>query len=377
MMYLGQYMVQTLVTKYASGLGATERTIGVIASAFALTALLFKFVSGPAIDAFERKFILFGSMLLLAFAFLGYSFSGSVEAVIAFRLLQGCAQAFTATGYLAMAADALPTDKMGSGLGIFTLAQSVCMAVSPAVGLKIADKYGFPATFAVAAGLVFCAALLSLTIKPLPREKRKFKLGLDGFIAKEALLPMVFLSLVYTSASLVNSYLVIYATEVRGLESIGFYFTVNTAVMLLARPFVGRLTDKYGFTKVFIPALGCFALSFFIISISTSLWMFLLAAVASAFGNGVCHPLVNALSMKAVPKKRRGAGSGTTYVGVDLGNLAGPSLAAAVIATMGYAWMWRIMTIPIFLAVIMAFALRGRIAALEASAGDEENESKG
>lgn len=370
-MYLGQYMIQTLVTKYASTIGAEPATLALVASAFALTALIFKIFSGPLLDAFERKFIIFGAMLVLASAFLGYSFASSVKMVISFRLLQGAAQAFTATGYLALATDALPKDKLGSGLGIFTLAQSICMAISPTIGLAIANRFGFPVTFAVASVLVFCAAFLSLTIKPSKKEKRSFKLRLDNIIAKEALLPMFLLFMIYISASLINSYLVIYATEQRGLESIGIYFTVNTLILFFTRPMVGKLTDRVGFIKIFIPALLCFAASFLIISVSTKLWMFLIASVVAAFGNGVCHPLVNSLCMKAVPKERRGAGSSTSYIGVDLGNLVGPSLAAAVITSLGYAWMWRVMTIPIFIAIAVTLVFAKRIAVIE-NAGREQ-----
>lgn len=364
-MYLGQYMIQTLVTKYASTLGAAPSTLAVVASAFALTALILKLFSGPVLDAFPRKFIIFGGMLVLATAFLGYSFADSVEMVIAFRLLQGAAQAFTATGYLAMATDALPKDKLGSGLGIFTLSQSICMAISPSLGLAIADGFGFPATFAVASALVFCAALLSLTIRAAPREKKPFQLRFDNIIAKEALFPMFLLFMIYISSSLINSYLVIYATEQRGQESIGIYFTVNTMVLFFTRPVIGKLTDKVGFLKVFIPALICFAASFWIISIATELWMFLAAAVISAFGSGICHPLVNSLCMKAVPPEHRGAGSSTSYIGVDLGNLVGPSLAAIVIEAWGYARMWRVMTLPIFITIAVTFLYAGRIAKIE------------
>lgn len=366
LMYLGQYMVQTLVTKYASTLGATQAVLGIVASAFALTALIFKFFSGPAIDAFERKYVIFTFMLVLSAAFLGYSFATSVKMVIGIRLLQGCAQAFTATGYLAMATDALPRDKIGSGLGVFTLAQSICMAISPTIGLAIANRFGFPTTFVVASAMVFIAALFSLRIKPSGLPRRKFQIRPGSIIAREALLPCAFLVLIYTSACLVNSYLVIYATETCGVASIGAYFVVNTCVMFVTRPLVGRLTDKYGFTKIFVPALICFALAYFIISFSNSLWMFLLAAVISAFGNGVCHPLVNALCMKSVPKERRGAGSSTSYVGVDIGNLIGPSLAAMIVTKMGYNAMWRVMTVPIFIAMALALVLSRRIAAVEA-----------
>lgn len=365
LMYFGQYMAQTLVTKYASVLGASTATIGIIASAFAFTALIFKLFSGPAIDAFERKYIIFGAMLTLAAAFFGIGMAKSVQMIIAFRLLQGVAQAFTATGYLAMATDALPSDKIGSGLGIFTLAQSICMAISPTVGLAIANASSFKVTFIVAAALVCAAAFLSLIIKKSDKPKRKFAIRPENVFAKEAGMSMLLLFLIYVTQSLINSYLVIYATEVRGIGSIGIYFTVNTIVMLFTRPVIGRLTDKIGFTKTFIPAVICFAVSFLLVSIATNIGMFILAAVIQAFGSGVCHPLVNALCMKSVSDDRRGAGSSTGYIGVDLGNLVGPSLGAFVLSKFGYANMWRIMVIPVLLAGVITFIYRNKIRRIE------------
>ena len=52
--------------------------------------------------------------------------------------------------------------------------------------------------------------------------------------------------------------------------------------MLISRPVIGKLSDKYGLVKVVIPALICFALSFYIISIAENLFMFLVAAFVSA-----------------------------------------------------------------------------------------------
>lgn len=365
MMYLGQYMVQTLVTKYAKELGAEPSVLGIVASAFALTALVFKLISAPALDAFKRKYVIFGAMLVLAGAFFGYSFAKSVEMVIGFRLLQGAAQAFTATGYLAMATDALPKSKITSGISVFTLAQTICMAVSPAIGLAIADRYGFPMTFITASVLVCTASVLSLRIKPSSRPRKHFAIIPKNFIAKQALLPGVLMFLLLVPSCLINSYLVIYATDIVGITGIGTYFTVNTLVLLFTRPLLGKLTDKRGFTLVFIPALCMFAVSYFIISYATTLPVFLLAAVIAAFGNGICSPLINSLAMKSVPPESRGAASSTAYMGTDLGNLVGPSVGAAIIGVMGYSNMWRVMTVPIFLTIGITLLARKKIVNIE------------
>ena len=147
-----------------------------------------------------------------------------------------------------------------------------------------------------------------------------------------------------------NSFLVLYAEEL-GVENIGYFFTVY-ALALFSRPLTGKLVDKYGNMCVLIPAMFLFAVAFFIISIARSLPVFLIAAFISAIGYGSCLPTVQALSMRLVPKERRGAGSCTAYIGQDLANFAGPTIAGALIGTFGYSSMWRIMILPIACAVL-------------------------
>ena len=126
-------------------------------------------------------------------------------------------------------------------------------------------------------------------------------------------------------------------------------------------PFVGKMADKHGFVKVLLPAMGCFALAFLLISYSVRIEMFLLAGFISAFGYGACQPTVQALCMKCVPKEKRGAGSTTNYIGQDLGNLVGPTMAGAVAGRLGYGPMWRFMMIPIFMAMLIVVIFRKQI----------------
>jgi MFS family permease len=65
--------------------------------------------------------------------------------------------------------------------------------------------------------------------------------------------------------------------------------------------------------------------------------------------------------MKSVPVERRGAAGCTTYIGQDIGNLAGPLLAGLLIESMGYVSMWRIMIIPIGLAMLIAIFFRNQM----------------
>lgn len=364
LLFLGMQTVNTLVAKYADYLGATATVVGIVSSLFALTALILKLFSGPAIDAFNRRNILMGAIFVISLAFFGFGFSTNVEMLFAFRLLQGCGQAFTATCCLALAADSLPAEKFGVGIGTFTLAQAACQAIGPTVGLSLSQKIGYRPTFLIAGACTLCAVFVVAGIHTEPREKKQFKISQKSIAAKEAVLPAVLLFFLQMTFCNINSFLVIFAND-RGVMNIGLFFTVYAITMLFAPRTIGKLADKWGATKAMLPAICLFALSFFIISIADTLPLFLTAAVISAFGYGAAQPAVQTLCMKCVPEERRGAASSTSYIGQDLGNLCGPIIAGAVAERLGYVSMWRVMIIPVGIAILLVLLFNRKIRQIE------------
>lgn len=362
LMYVGQQMVQPLITSYAKELGAAEGIIGLIASAFTITSILLKVFSAPAIDTFNRKYLLSGAMCVMGCAFLGFALSYTVPSIFAFRLLQGCGQAFTTSCCLALATDALPKDKLGQGIGIFTLAQAMCQAIGPTIGKFLQSMFGFQTTFFAAAVFMLAGALCAIQIRTDFVRTRQFRISLNSMVAREVMVPafaQFFLAFAYC---LINTFLYIFAED-QGItgSGIGLFFTIYALTLLFTRPLVGRLTDRVGTVKILVPAMCFFGLSFIIISCSTTLWMFYLAAVVSAFGYGACTPVLQALCMKMVTPDRRGAASCTNYLGTDFGFLLGPIVAGVAAGHMGYVSMWRIMLIPIFCAMAVIVLNRKKI----------------
>lgn len=361
-MFLGQQMMNTLVSKYANYLGTPPSMVGFIASSFAYTALLFKVFAAPAIDTFNKKYILTAALMVMAAAFFGYSISANTAMLLMSRLLQGAGQAFTATCCLALASDALPKDRIGQGIAYFSLAQAMCQAFGPAMGLTLSRLIGYRLTFTVGAAIMMIAALAALRIKnTYVKTDKRFKISFENLIAKEAVIPAVLAFFFAMTNYNINAFLAIFGEERGCGDTIGYFFTVYALVMLISRPLIGRLSDRYGFVKVLIPSMACFAGAFWLISISTNIWMFLAAAVVSSFGYGACHPAVQALCMKCVPAHKRGAGSTTNYIGQDLGNLVGPVAAGFVIQIFDYGTMWRVMTVPVFAAMAVVLINRKRI----------------
>lgn len=361
MMFMGQQMTNVLVPRYTHVLGGTPTMVGFIASSFAYTALLLKVFAAPAIDTWNKKTILGSAILVMALAYFGYSMSTDVHGIFVFRLIQGCGQAFSATCCLALATDMLPSDRIGTGIGYYSVAQAICQSIGPAVGLELADRLGYHATFITCALIMIVAAVMALSLKTRYVKKGKFRLRLDGIVAREAVIPaflMFFLCMAYYN---VTAFLVIYAEE-QGIQgNVGLFFTVYAVTLFVSRPLVGRMSDKRGTVAVLLPAMCFFAAAFILIGIARNLGTLLLAAFVSAFGYGACQPAVQTLCMKSVPKEKRGAGSTTNYIGQDLGNLVGPLVAGMVVEKFGYHMMWFIMIIPVAIAMAIVLVFRKTI----------------
>ena len=355
---MGQLMSNSLLSIYANSLGASASAIGLLMGAFAFASITFRFVSAPIMDTYNRKYIVGIATLTLATAFFGFSLSKTIPALMCFRLLQGCGMAFGNACCLAMVSELIPKDKYSTGIGYYSMAQVACQMLGPSIGLWLVGLVGYSMTFAINAFIMLIAAFLAFQIKTFFVKTKKLKFSLGNTIAQEALLPSVILLLLNTGSTVVGSFLIVYARNQGVTGNIGLYFAVSASTMLITRPIIGRLTDKFGLVKVSIPALFCNVISFIVVSYSHTLWSFLFAAFISAFGYGACQPAMQALSMKTVPNERRGAASSTNFIGMDLGNLIGPMIGGVIAQVYGYGAMWRTMAAPFLIGALLLFVFR-------------------
>ena len=155
---MGQQMSNSLLGVYAKFLGAPATQIGYLMSAFAVTALLFHLISGPAMNAYNRKKLLIASMGFMAIAFLGFGFSPNIadkfelapiQVLIVFRLIQGVGNAFGNGCSLTIVSDTLPKEKFTTGMGYYACAQAISQAIGPVVGVFLRDTIGYHNTYIV------------------------------------------------------------------------------------------------------------------------------------------------------------------------------------------------------------------------------------
>ena len=366
-MNLCQYMTNAILPKYIDSMGMQASTIGILMSTFTYTLLVFRFLAGPIMDTYNKRYIATAAIIGLSVAYAGFAISTSVSMIVVFRLLQGAVMAFGNSCCMALATDTLPKDKYASGIGYFSLGMVIGQTLGPMAGLELINRFGYQTTYFVIAGTSLLAAFLALKIKHNFTRNKKLKINIRNAIAKEALLPSVFLALLYIVSAATGSFLILFSEKQGITRNIGLYFTVNALVMLLTRPLSGKLADRYGFAMVFIPSLIIGIAALIVISLSNTLWMFLAAAVLAAFGFGACVPLAQSHTMKGVAAERRGAAISTNAIFIDIGVYAGLNLAGIFIEAFGYPMMWNLMIVPLVLAACLTLFARKSIRRTEES----------
>lgn len=361
---MGLYMMNSLVSPLAKVLGAGPDIIGIVASLYGLTALCMSPINGPAYDSFKRKKLLSLATGAMGLIFILYACAPSVPILMAARVLHGIAGGCVVPLCLLLASDALPEDKLGSGIGVFSLAQCAASAVAPGIGMALAEKIGYAFTFFVGSAFMFVSFLLTAFLQELPREKKAFRISLDAMISRRALVPGVFMFFIGVAYICIQSFIIVYAEE-WSVSGIALYFTVYAVGLMIVQPTSGKLADKLGVTTMASFGVIVFTCSLLVLSIARNLSMFIVAAVVASIGYGAIHPTMQALTMKCAEEGKRGAASNTYYTCMNFSMIVGPILAGKVAAiyqshghNLGecYSMMYRWMSISAVCALVFYFA---------------------
>lgn len=350
----GAFMANTTLPVYADALGASTSMVGIVVSSFSITALLIRPFAGPAFDSFSRKRLLIASQCIIFACMVLYGVVGTLEGLIAVRLLHGIGIGCGGPLAMSLVSEFLPSSKFASGISIYALAQSFAQVIGPAIGLQLMDAVGFQASYFLAAACLLVAICGVAFIREPYRERLRYELKFDRMFAPEAIGKGVALMFLAVSFSCMTSYVVLYGYSM-GVEQMSFFFVVYALCLLGTRPVFGKLADRFGTPRMLIVGIVFFALSYISLSAASGLGGFIVAAILGSAGFGCCGPLLQSMALASVPPARRGAASNTAFTGLDLGMLIGPIVGGAVVDALtpsldavsaAYSYMWLVMLVP-------------------------------
>ena len=167
-----------------------------------------------------------------------------VVMLIAIRFIQGLGWGIGHTSTGTVALDIIPRERLGEGLGVYSLANSVSMSCAPAIALWLINNYSFELLFLICLFITTITLILALSIRYPKIEKQPgdFKFVIFD---KTALRPSIIMLIVSFMNSSLISFLPLYAQE-QGLTTAGYFFTAMDVTSLISRFLSGIIIDRGG-----------------------------------------------------------------------------------------------------------------------------------
>lgn len=350
--YLGFYLLVPTLPAYAKQIGGTSFQASLVVSMFSITALICRFVVDIICNKIGKKLVLLIGFSILGLTTFSYIFI-PIVGIIMVRALQGIGWGIASTTIAAVVSEIVPEKRRGEGMGYYSLSMIVGMAIAPVVAIMIMNKYKF---VVIAAASIFFTVMGILSVNKVHIEKshntysNKKVLSLDDFFEKKAVLPAFLSFLLAITLCGIMSYIMLYGKEIN-MNNVWIYFVGHVAMVLISRPFIGKILDKKGHVVVIVPGVICTIIGLVILSYVHSTVSLVIASMFYGFGYGAVQPSLQVWAVNRAPEDRKVAANGTFLSSMDLGFTFGAIILSFIANSKSYAVMYR--SSVIFMAIFL------------------------
>ncbi|MDR2771166.1 MAG: MFS transporter [Clostridiales Family XIII bacterium] len=341
----GFNMMHPTIPLFITDMGGTKAQVGLIAAAFSVTAIITRFFAPLILQKFGKgRMLRVGVALTLAVTF-ACGFAKALLPILLFRALQGVGFGFVSTLTTTLAADLLPDERRGEGIGYFGMGITAVTAISPALGLFLVENASFFSMFLTASAGQLLSILTLFAFAPpahvTERNPDAPRLSLkNSFFEPRLFLQCAMLLCMGAARSAEQNFLSLLAVD-RAIAGLPLYYIFQTAVCFVAKFLTGRLYDKKGPMWSVLPGGVCWLLAFLIMSFSHNLGVLLIAGFFSGFGMGALLPSMQTWCISRVGAERRSVASALNFNFYDIGIGGGALVLGRLFGASGSAVAFR------------------------------------
>ncbi|BFT70627.1 MFS transporter [Paenibacillus sp. P36] len=356
-------------------LRGSEQGIGLVITVFVITAVISRPLTGKWLEEINRRKLLNIALIISTICSLSYLWIDNYSVLLILRFIHGFAFGIVTTSTSAIALDIIPEHRKGEGVGYFSLFMSLAMVIGPFVGLWITTHISYVAMFvmvAVFSLLSLLCGMLTRFTKQVNRPSSEVVMkGVRRYIEVSAIPISIAGFVLAFSYGALSTFISVYAKTL-GLERIASYFFIILALMiLLTRPFTGRLFDRKGEHVLAYPGIILFIIGMIWLSQAYTAPVFLITAGIIGIGYGAIFPSFMTIAVKASPGHRRGVAISTFLVFFDSGYGVGSYLLGVIAAKTNYHTMFLIGGCIMILTLVIYYLFHHRRQTVRAVTGTQ------
>ncbi|GAB2551496.1 MFS transporter [Gracilibacillus alcaliphilus] len=345
---------------FVTSLGGEASSVGLVTGIFMLSAILIRPFAGMLTTKIDKKLLLILGILIIALSTGAYYLSSNITTLLIIRLIHGAGFGLATTYFATLAAEIVPKDRRGEGIGYFGVGETIAISVGPMIGIMTLELYDFQRLFFGGMAVLFLAVIMAIFIKRAPKGKEldkqvsgKFKL-----FEKRVLFPALLILLIGIAAGGIMSFLSLYAIE-KEFTQVGLFFLLIAAASFIIRLISGKLFDKYGPSIILIPSSILSIIGLVILYVAVSDTMFLIAAIFYGFGFGAIFPAIQTWCINLVEEHEHENAMASFFNFFDLG-IGGGSFILGLVATVtSYQTIYLVASITygVVLVIYIAYAV--------------------
>ena len=353
--FLSAFQLLPTAPFHIQDLGGSTAAAGLFLGFLTYSSAVSAPLTGAYADRFgPRRVLIVCSIALVVFSAL-YAVITSVKVMLALVVVHGFFWSGLLSASAAYMTNMLPEKRRAEGIGWWGLSTLAAIAVAPTVGFWIYGK-GWFWLCVLAVVLNLLMAVIATQLEEQPRAPRQAGQRKGGLLEWRVLIISVTLALYSFGYGGMTSFTALYA-DANGVTPKGIYLTALAIVILVTRPIFGRLGDRFGYKRVFIPCLLLIACGQAILALGGTKTLMILSAIVFGVGFGTAYPTYVGYVMQHVRPERRGAAFGAILAAFDTGIGTGSTTMGWLVQRYGYPTAFGVaaalaaLALPYFLAV--------------------------
>ncbi|SDC14219.1 Predicted arabinose efflux permease, MFS family [Terribacillus halophilus] len=310
---------------FVNEIGGNAGAIGLITGVFMVSAILIRPFSGYLLRIVNKKYLLILGILINAVSTGLYYYADSVSLLLIIRIIHGAGFGLASTYFATLAAEIIPKDRRGEGLGYFGVGETVAISIGPMIGIAILNVSDYSRLFLGGMAVLILSAFMAILSKKSTELKRDVQEHQTiKIIEMRVLFPSLLILMAGLAASGIMSFLSLYALE-KDFNGVGWFFFVVAATSFLVRLISGKLFDKHGPSIILIPGSILAFLGFIVLYFAESAFFFYIAAALYGLGFGAIFPAIQTWCISLVQEHEHEYAMSTFFNFFDIG-IGGGSL---------------------------------------------------
>ena len=328
-------------------IGADEAQIGLISAISPIPGVLISSIAGAYSDRHGRTRLITLSLLVFASAPFLYLFVTEVWELVLVRFYHGFATAAFMPVAMAAVADRFEPSRRGEALGTFSSFSMVGRFSAPFLGGALIYYTSFTSLYLII-GISAVLALAFSIIAPWQGERpnvhaKKFEGTTAAALREVVKEPRIMLTsgmeaVQYFAVGAFETFLPVYMHQELGYTAleIGFVMGIQVVAMLLAKPFMGRLSDERGRMPFIVTGLLLGAVTISLMPLVEGMVTLSLLSIGFGLTVATVTASTSALVTEIAGASAHGSSIGVLSSIMDIGHSSGPFVIGAMVGAFSF-----------------------------------------